>query len=145
MDPKTDPSQKTATLKQTLHKNRQLLNVFFTKIVDLKRTLHKINLKTDAKIKNYKVILHTRSGANMFTRELLKKKINKLLFFTEINPFRKIKRFFTKVKKQLFHKNEKLFNNNNNNKKYQKITSKFCKNRTLKKKNLDEPLVIFWL
>ena len=44
-----DPSQKSATLKQTLDKNQRL--------------------KTDPKIKNYNVIFHTRSATNKVPRK----------------------------------------------------------------------------
>ena len=50
LGPKTDSSQKSATLKQILRK------------------YHK-DLKIDPKIKNYNVILHTLFKANEFTRE----------------------------------------------------------------------------
>ena len=58
-----DHSQKSATLKWTLHKNWRTENKSSTKIRDL---------KTGSKLENYNVIFHTRSVANEFTRKLLK-------------------------------------------------------------------------
>ena len=49
LGPKMDPSQKSATLKWTLHKIR--------------------DFKTDTKIKNYKEIFYARPNAKVFTRK----------------------------------------------------------------------------
>ena len=58
-----DPSQKSTTLKWTLHK--------------------KSDLKLDLKIKNNNVIFHTHSAKNEFARKILKK-FTGLHFFTKI-------------------------------------------------------------
>ena len=78
-----DPSQKLATLKRTLRKNRQPECGPFTKIRDL---------KTDPKIKNY-VMFQTRSVDYEFKKRKLLKNFMKLHFF-----YRKGKNFFTNFK-----------------------------------------------
>ena len=104
---KLDPSQKSATWKWTLQKNRRSWKGTFIKIGDL---------KMDPKIKNYNVMIYTCSAADEFTRKLLKN-FTKLNFFAENKLFHK--------SKNIFHKNKELFF---------KIISKIHKTWNLKKK-----------